>query len=50
MLDKDFLKWLAERLVYVYGESPNLDIVHKLRAVAAAQPAHIDSEWLCAGC
>lgn len=32
--DKEFLNWLADRLVHVYGESPNVDFVHKLRAIA----------------
>lgn len=32
--DNEFLNWLADRLVHVYGESPNVDFVHKLRAIA----------------
>jgi hypothetical protein len=32
--DNDFLNWLADRLVHVYGESPNVDFVHKLREIA----------------
>jgi hypothetical protein len=32
--DKEFLNWLADRLVHVYGENPNVDFVHKLRAIA----------------
>ena len=34
--DKAFLNWLADRLVYIYGESPNVDFVNKLRCIAAA--------------
>ena len=32
----DFLDWMAERLVHVYGESPNIDFVLSLRDRAAA--------------
>ena len=32
--DKSFLFWLADRLVCVYGESPNTDFVLKLREIA----------------
>lgn len=31
MTDAEFLHWLAERLVYVYNESPNIDFVRRLR-------------------
>lgn len=34
LLDAEFLSWLADRLINVYGESPNVDFVHKLRSVA----------------
>lgn len=34
LLDAEFLRWLVDRLVNVYGESPNVDFVHKLRSVA----------------
>lgn len=27
----DFLEWIADRLVHVYGESPNVDFVLSLR-------------------
>jgi hypothetical protein len=30
-----FLQWLADRLIYRYGESPNVDFVHTLREIAA---------------
>jgi hypothetical protein len=35
--DAEFLSWLADRLVKVYGEDPNMDFVRRLRAVAAVQ-------------
>lgn len=35
MKDRDFLKWIHERLEHVYGESPLLDYMHKLRAIIA---------------
>ena len=34
MKDKDFLHWLADRVVYVYKESENVDFVQKLRNIA----------------
>lgn len=45
MSDKEFLEWVADRLVHVYGESKNADFVHKLRAVAAAQPEGKNTRW-----
>ena len=39
MKDQEFLIWLHERLVQVYGESPLVDYLHKLRAIIAATPA-----------
>lgn len=38
MTDKEFLSWLTDRLVNVYGESENVDFVTKLRAIAHALP------------
>lgn len=32
--DKEFLNWLADRLVNVYNESPNVDFVLKLKQIA----------------
>lgn len=34
--DAEFLRWMADRLVHVYKESPNVDFVLKLRAIAAS--------------
>jgi len=34
MTDGEFLKWIASRLVNVYGESPYTDFVQKLRRIA----------------
>jgi len=33
MKDKEFLKWIHERLEYVHKESPLMDYMHKLRAI-----------------
>ena len=35
MKDKDFLKWIHERLEHVHHESPLMDYMHKLRAIIA---------------
>jgi hypothetical protein len=35
MKDRDFLKWIHERLEHVHGESPLMDYMHKLRAIIA---------------
>jgi len=37
MTNKDFLHWIAGRLVNVYNEHPNTDFVLKLKEVADAQ-------------
>lgn len=37
----DFLDWVADRLVHVYGENPNIDFVLSLRARAKAVRAAI---------
>lgn len=34
--DSEFLNWLADRLVHVYGENPDVDFVHTTRSIAAA--------------
>lgn len=41
--DRDFLFWLRDRLVHHYGESENIDFVHKLEAVAEVTPPHLDT-------
>lgn len=48
MTDSEFLNWLGDRLVYVYGESENVDFVLKVRrlAQAAAQPANAEARML----
>ena len=33
MYDKDFLLWLHDRLVYKHKENPEVDYMHKLRAI-----------------
>lgn len=35
MSNAEFLEWLANRLVEVYGEHPDTDFVQKLRAVVS---------------
>lgn len=39
MKDKEFLKWLADRLIFVCCENSNVDFVMKLKAIVAATPA-----------
>ena len=34
MKDHEFVSWMADRMVHVYGESPNVDFVHRARAIA----------------
>jgi hypothetical protein len=36
--DKEFLNWLADRLVHKYGESENVDFVLHLRSLADTEP------------
>jgi hypothetical protein len=38
MTDKEFLSWVADRLVHVYGESESVDFVHKLRKISQRKP------------
>ncbi len=38
----DFLDWLADRLINVYGESPNIDFVLALQRKAAKQRAALE--------
>lgn len=39
MKDREFLMWLHERLEHQHGESPNVDYMHKLRAIIRDTPA-----------
>jgi hypothetical protein len=45
MNDRDYLLWLVDRLVDVYHESPNVDFVHKLRAIALTTPKDKYTNW-----
>jgi hypothetical protein len=36
MSDKEFLEWIRDRIVHVYGESPNTDFVLRLGDIAQA--------------
>ena len=38
MRDKEFLFWLAARLIYMYGEDQDVDFVNKLRSIAEHTP------------
>ena len=38
MNDKEFLKWIHERLIEVHGENRNVDYMHKLRSVIESTP------------
>lgn len=33
MTDKEFLNWIADRLLNVFGEDPNADFIHRLRNI-----------------
>lgn len=33
LLDAEFLRWIVDRLINVYGESPNIDFVHRLKRI-----------------
>jgi hypothetical protein len=37
-----FLNWIADRLVHVYGESPDVDFVLRLREIADNAAAECD--------
>jgi hypothetical protein len=45
--DREFLNWVADRLVHVYGESPNVDFVRKLREIAEAEKQKEDAVGFC---
>jgi hypothetical protein len=36
MSDREFLEWIRDRIVHVYGESPNTDFVLRLGEIAQA--------------
>ena len=38
MKDKDFLIWLHKRLEKVHNENPNVDYMHKLKAIIRNTP------------
>lgn len=45
MTSKEFLDWVADRLVNVYGESENVDFVQRLRQEAASVPSSRHETW-----
>ena len=38
MTDKEFLKWLYERLISIHGENKHCDYIHKLNAIIKHTP------------
>lgn len=36
MKDAEFLKWMHDRLIHVYGDNGNADFMHKLRSIIDA--------------
>jgi hypothetical protein len=36
MGDREFLAWIRDRLVHVYGESPNVDFIRRLDQIISA--------------
>lgn len=47
MTDKQFLNWLADRLIHVYGESECVDFVARLRVLAEKLETNLDTFGLC---
>jgi len=37
MIDSDFLDWVANRMVGIYGENEDIDFIHKLRRMAKSE-------------
>jgi len=44
MKDKEFMIWIHERLVGIYGENPLYDYMHKLRAIIKDIPPEQDTK------
>jgi hypothetical protein len=42
--DKQFLNWLRNRLIAVYGEPYNVDYLHKLQGIIDATPKNQNSK------
>ena len=38
MKDREFLNWVHDRMINVYGENRNIDFLHKLRAIIRNYP------------
>lgn len=49
MSDKEFLLWLVDRLINIYGESENADFVRRLNNIARAEEKnnkpYITEKW-----
>jgi hypothetical protein len=43
--DKQFLIWLRNRMIAVYGEPYAVDFMHKLQGIIDATPKSQDSKW-----
>ena len=54
MSDREFLEWIRDRLVHVYGESPYVDFVQRLGKIAAqaqaGQPIAVVHGWFHGEC
>lgn len=50
MTDKEFLTWIASRLVNVHGESDNVDFVQRLRQIASKGTKHDHNRYDCDDC
>jgi hypothetical protein len=43
--DAEFLRWLKDRLIHVYGESPNMDFVQRLGRIVDAMTEQHHEEY-----
>lgn len=46
MRDKEFLKWMYQRLAYVHKENPLYDYMHKFRAIIETIPEDQVTSWM----
>ena len=47
MKDRDFLKWLHDRLIEVHKENGSHDYMHKLRAIISRTPWNRETPNTC---
>jgi hypothetical protein len=50
MTDREFLNFIADRLVHLYGNRENADFVLRLREIAEKGTAHVHDMWECSEC